>query len=193
MRSLMAYWYHFAIMFEAVFILTTIDSGTRIGRFLLQEFVGRVYKPFGRADFFPASLTATVLIVAAWAYFIWTGEISTIWPMFGVANQLLAVVALAVATTLVINIGRAKYAWVTALPCLFVTVTTLSAGYLNIVDIFWPMAVGPNPAVHVQGYVNTICTVIMLVCAVIILVATARRSLQILSGRVAPVLEVAEA
>ncbi len=193
MRSLMAYWYHFAIMFEAVFILTTIDSGTRIGRFLLQEFVGRIFKPFGRADFFPASLTATVLIVAAWAYFIWTGEISTIWPMFGVANQLLAVVALAVATTLVINIGRAKYAWVTGLPCLFVTVTTLSAGYLNIVDIFWPMATGPNPDVHVQGYVNTICTVIMLVSAVIILVATARRSLQVLSGRVAPVLEVAEA
>jgi carbon starvation protein len=193
MRSLMAYWYHFAIMFEAVFILTTIDSGTRIGRFLLQEFVGRVYKPFGRADFFPASLAATILIVASWSYFIWTGEISTIWPMFGVANQLLAVVALAVATTLVINIGRAKYAWVTALPCLFVTVTTLAAGYLNIVDIFWPMVVGPNPDLHVQGWVNTICTVIMLVSAVIILVATSRRSLQVLSGRAAPVLEVAEA
>ena len=81
----------------------------------------------------------------------------------------------------------------TGLPCLFVTVTTLAAGYLNIVDIFWPMATGPNPDIHLQGYINTICTVIMLVSAIIILVATARRSLQVLSGRVAPVLEVAEA
>jgi carbon starvation protein len=191
MRSLMDYWYHFAIMFEAVFILTTIDSGTRIGRFVLQEFGGRVWKTFGRADFLPASLGSTVLIVAAWGYFIWVGDVSTVWPMFGVANQLLAVVALAVATTLVINIGRAKYAWVTAVPCAFVAVTTLTAGYLNIVNTFWPMAIGDNPAVHIQGYVNSLCTVVMLICAVIILFATTRRCLQVLSGR-APVLEVVE-
>jgi carbon starvation protein len=193
MRSLMDYWYHFAIMFEAVFILTTIDSGTRIGRFVLQEFGGRVWKSFGRADFLPASLGATVLIVLAWGYFIWVGDVSTVWPMFGVANQLLAVVALAVATTLVINIGRAKYAWVTAVPCAFVAVTTLSAGYLNLVDTFWPMAVGPNPAVHLQGYVNSICTVVMMVCAVIILAATGRRCLSVISGRSVAVLEAAEA
>jgi carbon starvation protein len=192
MRSLMAYWYHFAIMFEAVFILTTIDSGTRIGRFLLQEFGGRVWKPFSRADFLPASLLATVIIVLSWSYFIWTGDISTIWPMFGVANQLLAVVALAVATTLVINIGRAKYAWVTAVPCVFVAITTLSAGYLNIVDNFWPMAVGDDPAVHVQGYVNSICTAIMMACAVLILFSTARRSLSVATGRITA-LETAEA
>jgi carbon starvation protein len=185
MRSLMDYWYHFAIMFEAVFILTTIDSGTRIGRFVLQEFGGRVWKSFGRADFLPASLGSTILIVLAWGYFIWVGDVSTVWPMFGVANQLLGVVALAVATTLVINIGRAKYAWVTGLPCLFITVTTLSAGYLNIVDNFWPMAVGPNPSVHIQGYVNSLCTVVMMVCAVIILGATGRRCLAVVSGRVA--------
>src|SRR5579864_5028404 len=125
MRGLMAYWYHFAIMFEAVFILTTIDSGTRIGRFVVQEFVGRVWKPFGRADSLPASLAATIAVVFGWGYFLWTGNISTIWPMFGVANQLLAIVALAVGTTIVINIGRASYAWVTGVPCAFVTVTTL--------------------------------------------------------------------
>ena len=192
MRSLMDYWYHFAIMFEAVFILTTIDSGTRIGRFVLQEFGGRVWKPLGRADFLPASLGATVLIVLGWGYFIWIGDVSTVWPMFGVANQLLAVVSLAVASTLVINIGRAKYVWVTALPCAFVAVTTLSAGYLNIVDQFWPMAVGPDPAVHVQGYVNSICTVIMMICAVIILGATLRRCLAVINGRIA-VLDVVEA
>jgi carbon starvation protein len=192
MRSLMAYWYHFAIMFEAVFILTTIDSGTRIGRFLFQEFAGRMWKPFSRADFLPASLLSTVLIVFAWSYFIWTGDISTVWPMFGVANQLLAVVALAVATTLVINLGRTKYAWVTGVPCAFVTVTTLSAGYLNIVDNFWPLTTAADPSVHVQGYVNSICTAIMMLCAVVILGETGRRSLGVLSGRVGA-LETAEA
>jgi carbon starvation protein len=188
MASLMDYWYHFAIMFEAVFILTTIDSGTRIGRFVLQEFGGRVWKTFGRADFLPASLGSTVLIVLAWGYFIWVGDVSTVWPMFGVANQLLAVVALAVASTLVINIGRAKYVWVTALPCGFVAITTLTAGYRNIVDTFWPMAIGSNAGVHIQGYVNTICTVVMMICAVIILGATLRRSFAVLNGRV-PVLD----
>ncbi len=192
MASLMDYWYHFAIMFEAVFILTTIDSGTRIGRFVLQEFGGRVSKTFGRADFLPASLGSTVLIVLAWGYFIWVGDVSTVWPMFGVANQLLAVVALAVASTLIINIGRAKYVWVTAVPCAFVAITTLTAGYLNIVDAFWPMAIGTNANVHIQGYVNTICTVIMMICAVIILGATLRRSLAVINGRV-PVLDVVEA
>src|SRR5207253_5114609 len=103
MRGLIAYWYHFAIMFEAVFILTTIDSGTRIGRFLLQEFGGRLWKPFGRTQWLPSALISTALIVSAWAYFIWTGNISTIWPMFGVANQLLAAVALAVGTAIILN------------------------------------------------------------------------------------------
>jgi carbon starvation protein len=183
MRSLMAYWYHFAIMFEAVFILTTIDSGTRIGRFLLQEFGGRIWKPFGRSDNLAASLTATVLIVLAWSYFIWTGNIASVWPMFGVANQLLAAVGLAVATTLIINIGRQKYAWITFLPLCLVATTTLTAGYLSIRDNFWPMAIGPNPALVTQGYVMSICTGIMMVCAVIILLATSYRSLSVLTGR----------
>ena len=191
MRSLMAYWYHFAIMFEAVFILTTIDSGTRIARFLLQEFGGRLWKPFGRQDLLAPSLVATLPIVLGWSYFIWTGSIDTVWPMFGVANQLLAVVALAVATTIVINIGRARYAWVTALPCLLVTTTTLTAGFLNITDNFWPMTATGNPSLRMQGYVDSICTTIMLVCAVIILIATAVRILKVLSGRV-PVLEPVE-
>jgi len=192
MRGLMAYWYHFAIMFEAVFILTTIDSGTRIGRFLLQEFGGRVWKPFARTDWLPGSLISTVLMVLAWGYFIWTGNISTVWPMFGVANQLLAVVAFAVGTTLVINLGRAKYAWITFLPLCFITVTTLTAGFLNIRDNYWPMAVGGDPALTTQGYVNSICTGIMMTCAIIILVATSHRSLSVLSGR-APALSLAEA
>jgi carbon starvation protein len=183
MRGLMAYWYHFAIMFEAVFILTTIDSGTRIGRFLLQEFIGRAWKPFARTDWLPGSLISTCVMVLSWAYFIWTGNISTVWPLFGVANQLLAVVAFAVGTTLIINIGRAKYAWITFMPLCFISVTTLTAGYLNIRDNYWPMAVGPNPELQMQGYVNSICTGIMMGCAVIILVATSHRSLSVLTGR----------
>jgi carbon starvation protein len=192
MRGLMAYWYHFAIMFEALFILTTIDAGTRVARFALQEFIGRAYKPFGRADWLPGSLISTALICLSWGYFIWTGSIDTIWPMFGVANQLLAGVALAVGTTILINMGRARYAWVTFVPLCFVTVTTLAAGFLNVRDNYWPKAVGPDPALHVQGYVNSICTSIMLVLAVVILVSAARRCLLVLQGKV-PSLELAEA
>jgi carbon starvation protein len=184
MRGLMAYWYHFAIMFEALFILTTIDAGTRVGRFLIQEFGGRVYKPFGRPDSVPASIIATTLIVLAWGYFIWTGDISSIWPMFGIANQLIAAIALAVGTTILINMGRAKYAWVTLMPLAFLATSTLTAGYMSVVNTYWPQAIGPNPALNVQGYVNSICTSILMVCTVIILVAAARRWLRVITGKV---------
>ena len=106
MGGLMAYWYHFAIMFEALFILTTIDAGTRVGRFLLQEFLGRAYQPFSNPAWVPGAIMSTALIVFAWGYFIYTGSVDTIWPMFGVANQLLGVVALSVATTVIINTGQ---------------------------------------------------------------------------------------
>ena len=192
MKGLMTYWYHFAIMFEAVFILTTIDAGTRVGRFLLQEFGGRVYKPLGETNWLPGSSISTGVLVFAWAYFIWTGSISTIWPMFGIANQLLAAVALAVGTTIIINIGRARYAWVTFVPLLFVSVTTLTAGFMSVRDNFWPMAIGPDPALQVQGYINSICTVIMMACAIVILLSAARRWISVLTGKV-PVLELAEA
>jgi carbon starvation protein len=191
MKGLMAYWYHFAIMFEAVFILTTIDSGTRIARFLLQEFGGRAWPSYARASSLLASFSATLLIVLGWSYFIWTGSISTIWPMFGVANQLLGVVALAVATTLVINIGRARYWWVTGVPCGLITITTLVAGWMNITDNFWPLIYAPDPSLHVQGYVNSICTGIMMICAVVILAETSRRSMRVVTGQV-PALEPAE-
>jgi len=169
MRGLLAYWYHFAIMFEALFILTTIDSGTRVGRFLLQEFLGMAFPRFGQKDWLPGAMIATSLLVASWSYFIYTGEIDTIWPMFGVANQLLASVALATATTILINMGLTKYTWVTALPLAFLATNTLYGGYLNVVDSFYPLAVGPDPDTHVQGWVLTICTVTMMICAVVIL------------------------
>ncbi|MEI6668876.1 MAG: carbon starvation protein A [Acidobacteriota bacterium] len=175
MKGLMDYWYHFAIMFEALFILTTIDAGTRVARFLVQEFSGRVYAPFGRQDWMPGTIVSTTLVVLAWGYFIWTGGIDTIWPMFGIANQLLAVVALTIGTTILVNMGRARYAWVTSVPAAFLATTTLTAGFMSVRDNFWPKAVGPNPALHVQGYLNSILTVTMMVCVVIIVVSAMRR------------------
>jgi carbon starvation protein len=185
MRGLMDYWYHFAIMFEALFILTTIDAGTRIGRFLLQEFLGRFYEPFGRREWLPGSVLSTLAVVVSWSYFIWTGNINTIWPMFGIANQLLASVALAVATTIIINMGRARYAWVTAAPLAFVSITTLSAGVLSLRDNFWPMATGPDASRHFQGFLNTGLTIIMMVCVLVILTNAMWRCAQVLRGRLA--------
>jgi carbon starvation protein len=185
MKGLMDYWYHFAIMFEALFILTTIDAGTRVARFLVQEFFGRFYPPFARTDWMPGTVISTGLVVVAWAYFIWTGSIGTIWPMFGISNQLLAVIALLIGTTILINLGRARYAWVTVVPLVFLATTTLSAGFLSLRDNFWPMAVGADPALHVQGYLNSVLTVIMMACVVIIVVTAVRRWMAP-TGRVAP-------
>jgi carbon starvation protein len=183
MRGLMDYWYHFAIMFEALFILTTIDTGTRVARFLVQEFLGRFYRPLGRQNWIPGSVLSTLLVVCAWSYFIWTGSVSTIWPMFGIANQLLASVALAVGTTIIINMGKARYAWVTAMPLAFVSITTLTAGVLSVRDNFWPLAIGPDPSRHVQGYLNSALTVIMMVCVLVILANAMWRCAQVLRGR----------
>jgi carbon starvation protein len=184
MRGLMDYWYHFAIMFEALFILTTIDTGTRVARFLVQEFFGHFYKPMARQEWIPGSIISTLLVVASWAYFIWTGSITTIWPMFGIANQLLAAVALAVGTTIIINMGKVRYAWVTLVPLAFVSVTTLIAGVLSVRDNFWPMAVGPDPGRHFQGYLNSIVTVVMMICVVVILANAMWRWSLVLRGRV---------
>jgi len=183
MKGLMDYWYHFAIMFEALFILTTIDAGTRVARFLVQEFGGRLYKPFGRTDWLPGTIVSTTLVVLAWSYFLWGGSISTIWPMFGIANQLLAAVALAIGTTIFINIGRARYAWVTLLPLSFLSVTTLSGGYLSVRDNFWPLAVGADATKHFQGYLDSVLTVVMMVSVVVILVSAARRWVLVAAGR----------
>jgi carbon starvation protein len=172
MKHLLGYWYHFAIMFEALFILTTIDAGTRIGRFLVQEFLGRAYKPFARTDWIPGSIIATSLIVGGWAYFIWAGEINTIWPMFGIANQLLAAVALCVGTTVIVNSGRARYAWVTLLPLAFVCTTTLSAGWLSVTQKFLPMR-------NFQGWLNAALIAGMMLCVVLVLVESARRWRQV--------------
>jgi len=172
LRGLMKYWYHFAIMFEALFILTTIDTGTRVARFLLGEFGGRFYRKLEQPTWLPGSIVTSAVIVFAWAAFIWSGSISTIWPMFGIANQLLAAVALCVATTIIINTGKARYSWVTLVPLSFVATTTLVAGYESIRDIFWPLA--QNPVTATQGYVDTTLTALIMLAAVIVLIDSLR-------------------
>ena len=169
MSGLLSYWYHFAIMFEALFILTTIDSGTRVGRFLMQEALGRVYAPFARTDWMPGAYIATGLMVSSWGYFVYTGEIGTIWPMFGVANQLLGCVALAMATTILINQGKVRYTWVTLVPFAFLAVNTFYGGFLNVRDNYWPRTFSNVPSVVTEGYVLSICTVLMMILAVVIL------------------------
>ncbi|MCU0455081.1 MAG: carbon starvation protein A [Bacteroidales bacterium] len=167
MGHLMSYWYHFAIMFEALFILTTIDAGTRIGRFLLQEALGKVYKPFLRTNWLPGNLFTSAVIVFSWGYFIYTGTISTIWPMFGTANQLLATIALAVGTSYIINRGRARFAWVTILPMTFVGVTTMTAAVLNIKNIYIPQLL--EKTTFVPGLINFVLTMAIFISVIVIL------------------------
>ena len=186
MAGLMAYWYHFAIMFEALFILTTIDAGTRVGRFLLQEFLGRVYAPFSNPAWTPGAIVSTSLIVFGWGYFIYTGNVNTIWPMFGVANQLLGVVALSVATTVIINVGKARYAWITAAPLTLLAINTLWGAVLNIRDNYYPMATGLDESIRFQGWVLTLSSVIIIICALVILGAAMRRWAGIFGGKQQP-------
>ena len=174
MSTLLAYWYHFAIMFEALFILTTIDTGTRIGRFLMQEFMGRLSPELGKSTSKAGAVIATTIIVAGWSYFILTGNISTIWPMFGIANQLLACTALCVGTTIILREGKKKiYALVTLGPLAFVGTTTMAAGVQSVRGIFLPLLA--NPATRTLGIVNVVVTSVLLVCITMVIVGSAWR------------------
>ena len=138
MSGLMSFWYHFAIMFEALFILTTIDAGTRVGRYLVQELGGMMYAPLKNVHWTPGIIFASAAVSLAWGYLLYGGSISTIWPLFGVANQLLASMALAIGTTVLYRMGKGRYAWTTITPMCFLAVTTVAAGYMNITTNYLP-------------------------------------------------------
>lgn len=137
-KGLMKYWYHFVIMFEAVFILTAVDAGTRVGRFLLQEMFGKVYPKFTERNWVPGIMITGGLFTLSWGYLVFTGDIRTIWPLFGMSNQLLASSALIIVTTMLIRMGKAKYMWVTAVPGVFLAFVTMYAGYVTITKVFLP-------------------------------------------------------
>ena len=133
-EGLLSYWYHFAIMFEAVFVLTAVDTGTRVGRYLLQELLGQIIPKFHDRKWIPGVIITGFIFTFAWGYLLYTGEISTIWPLFGMSNQLLAATGLIIGTTLLIKMGKRKYMWITAIPGLAMIPITFYAGYLNVLN-----------------------------------------------------------
>jgi carbon starvation protein len=173
MKALMPYWYNFALMFEALFILTTVDAGTRVARFLLQEFGGRVYSPMAKQNWMPGIIFCSVLVVGAWGFLIYSGSISSIWPMFGVSNQLLAAIALGVGTTIIIRSGKARYAWVTAVPMAFMLATTFSASW-QLWNIFLAKAASTHGGESTVFSIDAALVALMAALAVIVVVDMAR-------------------
>ncbi|HTY13508.1 MAG TPA: carbon starvation protein A [Candidatus Omnitrophota bacterium] len=163
MKDLMGYWYHFAIMFEALFILTTIDAGTRVARYIAQDILGKFYKPLGDVKWMPGIIVTSAAVVAAWGYLVYNGDISTIWPMFGVANQLLATTALAIGTTIIMKNNRNKlYGLITFIPMLFMLATTVDAGIENIFGNYLPQQ-------SFNGYLNAFLSAAMIGLVLIII------------------------
>jgi carbon starvation protein len=208
-ETLMALWYHFAIMFEALFILTILDAGTRVARFMVQDALGHVYKPLGRTSWYPSILGTSALIVAAWGYFLWQGVkdplggINSLWPLFGISNQLLATVALCVATTIIIKMHRAKYAAVTLVPLAWLVAVTFTASWQKMFDpnprvgfLAQARALAAGPATSVTGRLifnnrlDAAVTGVLVVMVTLVLVESGRQWWGILRGtRETPVKE----
>jgi carbon starvation protein len=184
MSRWLGYWYHYAILFEALFILTTLDTGTRVARYVLHELLGKVYKPLGNQKSIPVGALIAALVVLSWGYLIYTGNISTIWPLFGAGNQLLATIALAVTTVFLVNMGKGRYAWVTAVPAVFVGITTVAAGILSIRDIFWPLTKSAGTAF--QGYLDAAMMAIFITGVILVAIDAIRRIWKTLHGAPIP-------
>jgi carbon starvation protein len=205
----LALWYHFAIMFEALFILTTVDAGTRVGRFMLQELGGYLWKPFGRTSWYPSILLSSGLVVAGWGYFLYQGVIdplggiNSLWPLFGIANQLLAAVALCVGTTILIKMGRARHAWVTVVPLVWLAAVTLTAGWqkvfaadprLGFLAHARTLVGSANPAAPrmiVNDRLDAALALVFMSVVIVVIAASAREWWLVLSGRKAAVVHEA--
>jgi carbon starvation protein len=199
-RAALAVWYHFAIMFEALFILTTIDAGTRVGRFLVQDLLGLVWRPLGDTRSLAGNLGATTLFVSAWGWFLYQGVvdplggINSLWPIFGVANQLLAVIALALGTTVLIKMGRVRYLWVTLLPLAWLLAVTMTAGWMKIfsadprLGFLSGAAAAATPRQALNLHVDAATTAVFLVLVAVVVLANARVWWLLLAGGRAPVL-----
>jgi carbon starvation protein len=170
LRHTMKYWFQFIIMFEALFILTTIDAGTRVARYILQDILGYAYKPFGKKDWIPGSIVTSALVSLCWGYILYTGDISSIWPMFGATNQVLASLALAIGTTIILRLcAKKSYALITFVPCVFITVTTFAAGIMNV-----------QTYLAKDQMLNTWLSIGILVLVVIIMVENVRVQIKLL-------------
>lgn len=207
-KAMMGLWYHFAIMFEALFILTTIDAGTRVGRFLLQDVLKHVWKPLGDTASYPANLASSILFVGAWGWFLYQGVvdplggINSLWPIFGIANQLLAVIALSLGTTVLIKMNRQRYVWVTAIPLVFLLVVTMTAGWQKIfhadaggflpaieslraqLAVAPPAEAGKLAAQLFNNQVDTAITATFMALVLLIVAASAHVWIRVLAGKV---------
>ncbi|MFZ1141013.1 MAG: carbon starvation CstA family protein [Candidatus Sulfotelmatobacter sp.] len=200
--TVMALWYHFAVMFEALFILTILDAGTRVARFMIQDALGHIYRPLGRTSWYPSILATSALIVGAWGFFLWQGVkdplggINSLWPLFGIANQLLATVALCVATTIIIKMHRTRYAAVTLVPLAWLVAVTFTASWHKILDLdprvgflaqARVLAAGPTTNATARlifnNQLDAAVTAVLVVMVALVLIESVRQWISILSGR----------
>jgi carbon starvation protein len=198
----MALWYHFAVMFEALFILTILDAGTRVARFMIQDALGHLYKPLGRTSWYPSILGTSALVVGAWGFFLWQGVkdplggINSLWPLFGIANQLLATVALCVATTIIIKLHRMRCAAVTLVPLTWLVAVTFTASWHKIFDsdprigfLAQARILAQGPATNATAHLifnnrlDAALTAVLVVMVALVLIESGRQWAGVLSGR----------